>query len=189
MALTVNYLHPQTFNGSAYYAQAIVNDLVEAAKWLAARPEVGGKPIGTVGFSLGSIGLLMAARVPDIKAVIVYYGEYDPRKSGRASAGSKARYPIDAASEVNAATLLLHGDADNEVPVADAKAMKAALEAANKTVDLVIYPGAYHNFDRGPPSGMRGTRSPKGYTYRKDDTAAKDAFQRTIDWLKKHLGS
>ena len=67
--------------------------------------------------------------------------------------------------------------------------MKVALEAANKTVDLVIYPGAYHTFDRGPSASMRGKRHPKGYTYRKDDAAAKDAFQRTIDWLKKHLGS
>jgi dienelactone hydrolase len=127
VTLTVNYLHPETFNGRAGFAQAIVNDLVEAAKWLAARPQVRGKPIGTVGFSLGSIGLLMAARYPDIKAVVVYYGAYDPRKFGRASPGSKARYPIDAAPEVNAATLLLHGDADDETPIADAQGMKASL--------------------------------------------------------------
>ncbi len=41
-------------------------------------PEVAGKPVGTVGFSLGVMGLLAAPAAPAIRAVVVYYGAFDP---------------------------------------------------------------------------------------------------------------
>lgn len=67
--------------------------------------------------------------------------------------------------------------------------MKAALGAANKTVELVTYPGAYHRFDRGPVASMRSETAPGGYTYRRNDAAEKDAFPRTLNWLKKYLSN
>ena len=57
---------------------------------------------------------------------------------------------MQVASQVNAAVLLLHGDADNEIPIGSARAMAAALSDAGKKVELVEYKGAYHRFDRGP---------------------------------------
>jgi carboxymethylenebutenolidase len=141
-----------------------------------------------VGFSLGARGLLLTASDQHIKAVVVYYGSYDTRQSRNPVFPPDFRTPIDVAAQVNAAVLLLHGEADDEIPLSEAQAMKAALTSAGKTVELVTYRGAYHRFDRGTAGGARSDRSPQGYTYRKDEAAAKDAFQRTIGWLKKHLG-
>ena len=91
------------------------------------------------------------------------------------------------ADQVNAAVLLLHGDADNEIPIASAREMRSALEAVGKKVELVVYPGAHHRFDRGPNQRMRRDTTPDGYIYRKSEAAAKDAFDRTVAWLKTYL--
>lgn len=189
VALAVNYLHAQTTGGTRIWAPGITDDLAAVTKWLQARPEVAGKPLGTVGFSLGSHALLLAAREPAIKAVVVYYGAYNPRQFRSLKLPPTVRLPIDVAAEVRAPVLLFHGAADDEVPPSDARAMEAALKAAGKVVELVVYPGAHHRFDRGPVAGMRGERSAQGHTYRKNDAAAKDAFARTLAWLRKYLGS
>jgi dienelactone hydrolase len=66
--------------------------------------------------------------------------------------------------------------------------MSAALREARKKVELVEYKGAFHRFDRGASAAMRGSdRSAQGYTYRKDASAAADAYRRTVQWLKDHL--
>lgn len=189
VALAVNYLHPEVTGGTRIWSPGITSDLSKVADWLQSRPEVAGKPVGTVGFSLGSHGLMLAARQPAVKAVVVYYGAYNPRQLHSQKLPANVSLPIDVAAEVNAPVLMLHGEADDEVPVSDAKAMEAALKNAGKMVELVTYPGAYHRFDRGPAAGMRGDRSAHGYTYRKDNAASEDAFKRTVDWLKKYLVS
>lgn len=190
VALAVNYLHPETTGGgSRLWSPAITADLVAVSDWLQSRPEVGGKPLGAVGFSLGSHAFMLAARQPAIKALVVYYGAYNVREARGVKLAPNVRLPIDVVSEVSAPALLLHGEADDEVPVSDAKAMEAALKAAGRTVELVTYPGAYHRFDRGPAASARGERSARGFTYRKDEAAAKGAFGLTIGWLRKHLGS
>jgi len=40
----------------------------------------------------------------------------------------------------------LYGEEDLGIPVADVKEMEAALKAAGKTAEFVIYPGAPHAF-------------------------------------------
>jgi dienelactone hydrolase len=184
VALAVNY---DSKRGA--WAPGIDDDLVAVVKWLKSREEVKGKPVGAVGFSLGSYTINVAARDSDLKAVVVYYGTYNPRQSRNPNLPLTSLTPFDVAGRVEAAVLLLHGEADDEIPVSEAQAMRAALAGAGKTVELVTYPGAHHRFDRGPTANMRSEKSPRGSTFRKDDAAAKDAFQRTIDWLKKHLGS
>jgi acetyl esterase/lipase len=59
-------------------------------------------------------------------------------------------------------------------PPADVKEMEAALKAAGKTAEFVIYPGAPHAFfvDYRP-------------SYR--DEAAKDAWGRCVVWFNKYL--
>jgi len=187
VALAVNYLHPEVTGGTRIWSPGITGDLSKTVEWLQSRPEVAGKPVGTVGFSLGSHGVLLAARQPAVKAVVVYYGAYNPRQIHSLKLPANVRLPIDVAGEVKAPVLMLHGEADDEVPVSDAKAMEAALKNAGKTVQLITYPGAYHRFDRGPVAGMRGDRSAHGYTYRKDNAASEDAYKRTVSWLKKYL--
>lgn len=52
--------------------------------------------------------------------------------------------PRRAAERVNASVLLVHGREDREVPLAEAEAMAAALEAAKRPATLVVYDGEGH---------------------------------------------
>jgi dienelactone hydrolase len=185
VALAANYVDPAF--AMRLWAPLITNDMVALVDFLRRRPEAKDMPIGTVGFSLGSRGLLLAARRPEVKAVVVYYGTFDVRKEKGIKLPPAAVVPMQVASDINASVLLLHGDADDEIPVSSAREMKAALEKAGKKITLVEYKGAFHRFDRGPHPQMRGDRSREGYTYRKDEKAARDAFARTVQWLKEHL--
>jgi carboxymethylenebutenolidase len=185
VALAPNYIHPSL--AKSPWSPAITADMSKLVDYLQGRPESKDMPVGTVGFSLGSRGILLAARRSEVTAVVVYYGTFDIRKEKGIKLAPKAQVPMTVADQVNAAVLLLHGVADDEIPVASAREMKAAMEAAGKKVELVEYPGAHHRFDRGPNERMRGERTKDGYIYRKNDAAAKDAFDRTVKWLKSHL--
>ena len=74
---------------------------------------------------------------------------------------------------MKAPVLGLYGEADHGIPLAQVDAMKAALQAANKTFEIKIYPGAPHGFhaDYRP-------------SYRKE--AAEDAWKEMIAWFKKY---
>lgn len=188
VALTVSYqVNGGPTKGVASWSPRVTSDLLGVVKWLRDLPEVAGRPVGAVGFSAGSHGLLLGARTPAVRAVVVYYGGYNLRKFAHAarSMPETTRIPIDAAPEISAAALLLHGDRDDEIPVQDAIETRDAMKAAGKTVELVIYPGAYHRFDRGD----NGSGAKRGFTYKEDPAAASDAFKRTLAWFDKHLSS
>ncbi len=50
-----------------------------------------------------------------------------------------------------------------------------------RTRDL---PKAYHRFDRGPAFGMASGRTREGFTYRLDEKARQDAWNRTLAWFR-----
>jgi carboxymethylenebutenolidase len=185
VALAPNYIHSSV--GNRLWSPSITADTTALVDFLRQRPESRDMPVGTVGFSLGSRGLLLAARRPEVKAVVVYYGTFDVRKEKGIKLAPGIPVPMDVAAQVSAPVLLLHGDADDEIPVSSARAMKSALDANGKKAELVEYKGAYHRFDRGPSDRMRTEVSREGHTYRKDDAAAADAYARTVAWLKAHL--
>jgi carboxymethylenebutenolidase len=185
VALAVSYVEGRR---GGLWSPEITDRLARVADWLAARPEAGGKPMGAVGFSLGAHVLSLSARDPRIAAVVVYYGAYDVRAAKGIQTGPNVRLPIDVASEVNASTLLLHGEADDEIPLSVARSMQRALQSAGKRVELVTYPNAHHRFDRGPNDRMSGETSLDGHTYRYDAVAATDAWKRTLAFLRAHLG-
>jgi carboxymethylenebutenolidase len=106
--------------------------------------------MGTVGFSLGGyFGLLVGAR-DDVKAVVSYYGSYH----GEGASQVPTKYAFTAvAAQVKARILMFHGDADNEVRVVLAQNAHRRLREASKQVELVVYPGVGHRFDRvGTPT-------------------------------------
>ncbi|HUL01233.1 MAG TPA: dienelactone hydrolase family protein [Nitrospirota bacterium] len=184
VAVAVNYLEGA---GGKLWAPVIDERLSQVVDLLRERPEVGDKPVGVVGFSLGAHGILVSALNPAVKAVVVYYGAYDPRKAKGKHFGHDVKLPIDVVTEVNAAVMMLHGSLDNEVPVQIARDMEAALKSAGKKVELVVYPGAYHRFDRGPTARMSGNRTRDGFIYQYDEAAEKDARKRTIAWFHTYL--
>jgi dienelactone hydrolase len=156
--------------------------------WLKARPEAAGQPLGAVGFSAGGARVFwFAAREPTIKAVVSYYGTYDYSTSPSLKGYDNATSPIRLVPRIQAASLLLNGGADTEVPVEQVERMKQAVLAKGLPSEAVIYPGVYHMFDRGKEPSMRSDTTSNGTHVAYDGAAAKDAQARTIAWFKTYL--
>ncbi len=127
--------------------------------------------IGVTGFCRGGMyTLLFAAHSRGIKAAVAWYGQIQPAKTP----GVRTEGPLDVADRIKAPVLGLYGEADLGIPVKDVKEMEAALKAAGKTAEFVLYPGAPHAFfaDYRP-------------SYRPE--AAKDAWGRCLAWFNKYL--
>jgi carboxymethylenebutenolidase len=127
--------------------------------------------IGVTGFCRGGMyTFLYAAHNREVKAAVVWYGQIRPANTP----GIRAAGPLDVAAETNAPILGLYGDEDLGIPVADVREMEAALKAAGKKAEFVLYPGAPHAFfaDYRP-------------SYRPE--AAADAWRRCLTWFNKHL--
>lgn len=75
--------------------------------------------------------------------------------------------PIEYLRNCKTPTLILHGESDTRVPVAQAWEIYRALVDLNIEVELVLYPEAEH-----------GISSPKQYA---------DVFNRWIEWYKRYL--
>lgn len=131
----------------------MVGDL---ADYLVKQKDSNGK-VGLVGFSNGGILATGASALdPTINAAVIYYGT-DPWPLGKPA----TRFPP---------LLVLHGDADQVIPVELGKDLATEAKAVGASVDLVIYPGQSHGF---------------GADWTKKD--ATDAFNRTVAFLKKEL--
>ena len=131
----------------------LVGDLADL---LAAQKSSNGK-VGVVGFSNG--GILASGAVtldPKITAAVIYYGT-DP-------------WPLAVKAKRYPPLLILHGDADQIIPVDAGKELAAEAKALGAPVDLVIYPGESH-----------------GFGARWDDKNATDALNRAVAFLKKEL--
>src|SRR5438445_2325747 len=93
------------------------------------------KHVGIMGFSLGAyLSLSVGALDWDkISAIVEYYGGMPPQ--------------FDTQAASMPPTLILHGDADSLVPVAQAHSLDDMLTKANRPHEIHIYPGAQHAFN------------------------------------------
>ena len=127
-----------------------VGDTIGYAK---SQASVDAKRIGLIGFSLGAyLSLSVASVNSEIKTVVEYFGGL-PDVFGNQL---QAMPP----------TLILHGDADKAVPVAEAYKLETLLKSKNSPYEMKIYPDQGHGFT-GP--------------------AAADAMQRTVAFFAKNL--
>jgi carboxymethylenebutenolidase len=90
-----------------------------------------------------------------------------------------ARFPqfpplVDEASELQTPWLGLFGDQDQSIPVDDVERLRAALQSASVPTEVVRYPDAGHGFHCDQRDSY-------------DETAAKDAWKRTLAWFDDHL--
>ena len=136
----------------------MLEDFVASAAWLKARPESNGK-IGAVGFCFGG-GIVnqLAVRMPGLGAGAPFYG----RQPG-ADDVAKIKAP-----------LMLHYAANDQGVNAGIPAYEAALKANNKKYEVFTYENTQHGFHNDT-------------TPRYDETAAKLAWQRTVDFFNKNL--
>ena len=149
----------------------VMVDLDAVLAYAKKHPAARADRIGVTGFCRGGMyTLLFAAYTREVKAAVAWYGQIRPV----ITKGVRMVGPLDVAARIKAPILGLYGGEDLGIPVADVKAMEAALKAADKTAEFIIYPGAPHAFfaDYRP-------------SYRAE--AAKDAWSRCIAWFKGNL--
>ena len=149
----------------------VMADLDVILAWIKKHPSARADRIGMTGFCRGGMyTLLYAARNRELRAAVPWYGQLRPALTP----GVRTVGPLDVAAQIKAPVLGLYGAEDLGIPVADVKTLEAALKAAGRTAEFVIYPGAPHAFfaDYRP-------------SYRAE--AARDAWGRCIDWFNKYL--
>ena len=174
LVLQVNYRgsggRGQDFREAGYlkWGTRIQQDLIDGVKWAVARQYADPGRICVYGGSFGGYSAMMTViRSPGtFKCAIGYAGIYDLRmmykkgdikasKSGRSyltsvigrdDAELDANSPDKLADRIDVPVLLVHGEDDQRAPFAQAKAMRAALEAAHKPYEWMSRPGEGHGF-------------------------------------------
>jgi len=137
----------------------MTEDFVAAAKWLKARPDSTRK-LGAVGFCFGGgmVNQLAVRLGADLNAGVAFYG----RQAG-----------VDDVLKISA-PLLFHYAGNDERVNAGIAAYEAALKANKKMYASHMYESKQHGFHNDT-------------TPRYDETAAKLAWARTLEWFKKYL--
>lgn len=134
-------------------------DFLAAAMWLKARPDCTGK-LGAVGFCFGGgiVNQLAVRMGADLAAAVPFYG-LQPSTADAA----RIKAPLNAQ----------YGELDKRI-TDGWPAFDAALTEAHVVHEGHVYAGANHGFHNDT-------------TPRYDEAAAKEAWQRTLDWFNKYL--
>ncbi len=161
-----------TFEERRQLFEAQNEDIYRATAEFARSPLCAGGRVGVVGFSLGADkAMRAAAALPEVGAVVAYYGPYDYVSFIRTRVNPvllaiatedllrwkqylEAQSPIRTAERTRAAVLLLHGVEDAVIPAQQSIRMMDALRRRRGgAARLKLYEGVGHNFilRRGPP--------------------------------------
>jgi dienelactone hydrolase len=112
---------------------AWMKTLWDAVGFVARQPSVDPERIGLLGFSLGAYLALSAAAIDSrVKIVVDYFGGF-PKEM---KLFMRRFCPV----------LILHGDLDATVPVAEAYHLQQMLEKKQIPYEMKIYPGVGHGF-------------------------------------------
>ena len=138
-------------------------DISGAIEYLLDHEATTGGKVGVVGFCMGgALALYTATKNAKVGACVVFYGGHPNVKPDL----PKLESPV----------LSISGDKDKSVTPEVVHRLEQQMKSLGKQVDVIIYPGADHAF-------FNDTR-PTVYV----PEAAADAWQRTIDFFRKHLG-
>jgi dipeptidyl aminopeptidase/acylaminoacyl peptidase len=166
---------------SDYVGPATLGALEAAVERLKRHPRVDPAKIAIYGHSRGGMAAsLLAMRRDDLAAAILSAGVYDfmqafceaqmpgirdnmALETGMTDEAIRIRSSVREVSALKTPLLILHGDQDKNVPVAQAYLLRDALKAAGKPFEIRIYPGLDHS--------LRGAA----------------AFQDILEFLRLHL--
>lgn len=161
-----------------------VADIMAARQWLIKQPWVTHDRISLMGWANGASALLWAVRPqllsrsmePDFRSAIAFYPDC------RVSAGLawSARVP----------TLVLIGAKDDVSSPPACRQMIEGARGRSALVHIVVYPGAYHDFDRAnfPLHAVAGTpdaAAPEHGHLGTDPQARADSQRRVAEWLSR----
>jgi carboxymethylenebutenolidase len=128
--------------------------LWDAISFVETQPPVDREHIALLGFSLGAyLSLANSAIDPRVKAVVEFFGGM-PKEM---NLFMRRLCPV----------LILHGDADQTIPVEEAYQLQKLLEKKGIPYEIKIYPGVGHGFE--------------------DETVWRDAGLRSLQFLQKYL--
>ena len=125
--------------------------------------------VGIVGFCFGGRVTFLVALRRGLGAAVGFYG-------GGIVTARFPQFPalVDEAAGLQTPWLGLFGDRDQSIPVEDVERLRAALRSASVPTEIVRYPDAGHGFHCDVRDAY-------------DETAAKDAWNRTLAWFENHL--
>jgi carboxymethylenebutenolidase len=147
----------------------VMSDLDAAVDWARKSSKGDQKKLAVTGFCWGGrITWLYAAHSRELKAGVAWYG----RLRGEGTP-LQPKYPLDVVPDIDAPVLGLYGGKDQGIPLEDVEAMQAALKAAGKPSEIIVFPEAGHAFlaDYRP-------------SYRAEDAAA--GWAACLAWFRKH---
>jgi dienelactone hydrolase len=159
-----------------------VADIMAARGWLMQQPWVARGRISLIGWANGASALLWAVRpqlashdsTPDFRAAVAFYP--DCRIS--AGLGWSARVP----------TLVLIGARDDVSSPPACRQMVDGAHGRSALARIVVYPGAYHDFDRANlplhvTAGSSDAATPDRGHVGTDMEARADSQRQVADWL------
>ncbi|BFI96893.1 MAG: prolyl oligopeptidase family serine peptidase [Rhodanobacter sp.] len=154
--------------GYLKWGTRIQQDLIDGVKWAEQQHYADPDRVCVYGGSFGGYSALMSAiRAPKLfKCAIGYAGIYDlammykkgdihtneygrnylANVIGKDDAALAANSPDQLADRIDVPVLLIHGKDDQRAPFAQAKAMRAALDAAHKPYEWMSKPDEGHGF-------------------------------------------
>jgi carboxymethylenebutenolidase len=141
--------------------EQVLSDLIAALRYLKGLPHVDARKAGVIGFCVGgSFALSLACRTEEIRCAVPFYGQVPPEAELE-----KISVPI----------LYFYGEEDGWIQKEALERLRRVLKKRKRVGEIKTYPGAPHAF-------FNDTRRE---VYHPE--AAKDAWKRTLDFLKIYL--
>lgn len=158
-----------------------VGDAHAALAFLRARKDVDPKRIAVLGWSHGG-GVVLST---------ITRADHDPGFARAVSfyLGCTSRAKRAAEFHPYAPLIVLMGEADDWTPAAPCHALADAVRARNETMEIVTYPGTYHDFDnpaivkRVRTDAPNGVRPGQGVTVEPNPEAREHAKRRVLEFL------
>ncbi len=139
--------------------EGVISDLKSGVTWLEEQPYVQGGRIGAIGWCWGGgQAWRLATQEPRLGAAVAFYGPNPP---------------LEDVPNIQAAVLGVYGGEDRRITDQQPE-LEAALAAAGKTYEMLVFEGADHAFfnDTGE---------------RFDPEAAEEAWTYSLGWFGEHL--
>ena len=141
-----------------------VKDVAALVAFLKGKDFVRADRLGITGFCMGGrISFLSACENKDLRASAPFYG---------GGIGGL----LDRAERIGCPLLLFFGDQDPFIPNEEVERIRATLAKLGKTAEVKVYPGAQHGFFCEERASYHAE-------------AARDAWQRLLDFFARHLKS
>jgi carboxymethylenebutenolidase len=147
----------------------VMSDLDATVAYAKSTGKADASKLAITGFCRGGRTVwLYAAHNPGLKAAVAWYGPLGGQPND-----PMPKTALDMAGDLKAPVLGLYGGKDQGIPQTDVEKMRAALKAAGKTGEIVVFPDAEHGFNAD-------------YRPSYNKAAAEDGWKRMLAWFKRY---